>query len=224
MTTKAEFLKTVKQSLADLNTSTKPELPPVPEVWAVNDVPTEQLRQTFAESLTSVAGRCVFVDKPDETAVQVANLLRENGVKRVGVLGTEAAKSVAERVTEHYSTELFFSSTDEADASGMSKLDAGILTPEYLLADTGSCVISAPTSNDRRLIYMPPLCVIVAKATSLREHLPQAWQEFLPRWKTATAGEFVIVTGPSRTADIEKILVLGVHGPKQVVVFVETFS
>jgi L-lactate dehydrogenase complex protein LldG len=224
MTTKAEFLKTVKQSLSDLDTSTKPELPLVPEVWAVNNVPTEQLQQTFAESLEAVAGRCVLVDKPDETTVLIANLLRENSVKRFGVLGTSAAKDVAERVVRQYDVELFFSSTDEADASGISKLDAAILTPEYLLADTGSCVIAAPTANDRRLIYLPPLCVIVAKASSLREHLPHAWQEFLPRWKTATTGEFAIVTGPSRTADIEKILVLGVHGPKQVVVFVETFS
>jgi L-lactate dehydrogenase complex protein LldG len=51
------------------------------------------------------------------------------------------------------------------------------------------------------------------------EHLPAAWETIAPRIADpGLRGEFVIITGPSRTADIEKILILGVHGPKRVVV------
>ena len=66
---------------------------------------------------------------------------------------------------------------------------------------------------------MPPACVVVARVDQLAEHLPAAWAAIAARAADpALRGEFVIVTGPSRTSDIEKILILGVHGPKRLVV------
>jgi L-lactate dehydrogenase complex protein LldG len=101
----------------------------------------------------------------------------------------------------------------------LAKLDAGLVSPEYLLADTGSCFFSASTAFDRLTTYLMPVSIVVAEKSMLRENLPAVWGEVKPKLETATNGEFVIVTGPSRTADIEKILILGVHGPKRLIVF-----
>ena len=101
----------------------------------------------------------------------------------------------------------------------MAELSASVIEPDVLLADTGSCLIACATAQDRLLCYLPPACVVIARADQLAEHLPAAWATIAPRVADpAQRGEFVIVTGPSRTADIEKILILGVHGPKRLVV------
>ena len=69
------------------------------------------------------------------------------------------------------------------------------------------------------MCYLPPACVVVARTDQLVEHMPAAWEDIARRTADpARRGEFVLVTGPSRTADIEKILILGVHGPKRLVV------
>jgi len=97
----------------------------------------------------------------------------------------------------------------------------------------GSAVVASAVAFDRMLCYLPPVCCVVASERMLCEHLPAAWPETCARIKgeaveskdidasvpIAQSGEFLIVTGPSRTADIEKILVMGVHGPKRLVVF-----
>jgi L-lactate dehydrogenase complex protein LldG len=96
-----------------------------------------------------------------------------------------------------------------------------LVTAECLLADTGTCAIDCPTAAERLMCYLPPACVVVARRESIFEHLPAAWGGLSGRCAAAQArGELVLVTGPSRTSDIEKILILGVHGPMRLVVLV----
>ena len=79
--------------------------------------------------------------------------------------------------------------------------------------------LACGTPHERLLCYLPPVCIVLADTERLFEHLPAAWQEIAPRAADPELrGEFVFITGPSRTADIEKILILGVHGPKRLIV------
>ncbi|MBQ8285141.1 MAG: LUD domain-containing protein, partial [Thermoguttaceae bacterium] len=64
-------------------------------------------------------------------------------------------------------------------------------------------------------------CLVVARRSQLREHLPAAFPEIEAKMRNPEQrGEIALITGPSRTADIEKILVLGVHGPRRLIVFI----
>lgn len=88
--------------------------------------------------------------------------------------------------------------------------DVGISGVDYGLADTGTLVTLA--SSDPRLVsLLPPTHIAVLQANHLLSTLDELLQ-LLPQPGLQTAS-MVLITGPSRTADIEQILVRGVHGP-----------
>ena len=105
------------------------------------------------------------------------------------------------------------------DREGIAKLALSVLPAEFLLADTGTAVVVARSPAERLLCYLPTVAVLVAQAGNLVAHMSDVWNQVVRHIADpATRGEVVLVTGPSRTADIEKKLVLGAHGPKRLIV------
>jgi L-lactate dehydrogenase complex protein LldG len=94
----------------------------------------------------------------------------------------------------------------------------GITSADYALADTGTLVMLASPQEARLISLLPPVHIAVVASgrvlTSLDELL-----SLLPRPAEQTSS-MVLITGPSRTADIEQILVRGVHGPGEIHVVV----
>ena len=208
------------------------ELPPAPQVWPIRQKTVDEMAKIFQESIVQVAGEVVFCPSWEEAAQQVEARLKKSNAKKIGM----AKRPVVEQLIQKSSAltapgsdfELVTAPAKPNDVSGpeMAELDASLVGAEILLADTGSCVVSSSTAFDRMLCYLPPTCFVLATKSMLREHLPAAWPEISarltapvnPALPVQKHGEFLIVTGPSRTADIEKILILGVHGPKQLTV------
>ena len=215
-------------------------MPDTPTVWPAGNLSCAELLRVFENSLEAVGGETVVCHSKDEVAQCIEALLNEIDAKRIGI----AKRKIVAETLVHVDCfrdgspdfELFYAPEVASDASPqeIATLDASIIGAEYLLADTGSAVVASAIAFDRMLCYLPPICCVVATEHMLREHLPAAWPEICQRIKGETTdspdadpnvpiqhlGEFLIVTGPSRTADIEKILVMGVHGPKRLVVFV----
>lgn len=96
----------------------------------------------------------------------------------------------------------------------------GITAVDFLVARTGSLVLSTATAGGRRLSVLPPLHIAAATTTQLVFSLDEAFQAFHERNESKRSSYATIITGPSRTSDIEKILVLGAHGPKRLAVIV----
>jgi L-lactate dehydrogenase complex protein LldG len=94
----------------------------------------------------------------------------------------------------------------------------GISQVDWALADTGTLVQDA-TAIDKRLVSTLPFIHVALIATSgLRADMP-AWLEDV---RPEQANYIAMITGPSRTADIERVLTIGVHGPERlVIVFVD---
>jgi L-lactate dehydrogenase complex protein LldG len=191
------------------------ERPPVPEVWPRQNADPAALADRFQSELKAVHGEIIRCGSMGQAQIQLAELVKQAGWTKIGVMYRpiccDAVKELDPKCIE-------WPKPNWAPLE-MADLSVGIVAADVLLADTGSSMIACPTAEDRLLCYLPPACVIIARVDQLAEHLPAAWETVARRLADRElSGEFVIVTGPSRTSDIEKTLILGVHGPKRLVV------
>jgi L-lactate dehydrogenase complex protein LldG len=97
-------------------------------------------------------------------------------------------------------------------------LDVGITSADYALADTGTLVMIASPQEARMISLLPPAHIAVVPKDRILTGLDELFT-VVPRPAEITSS-MVLITGPSRTADIEQILVRGVHGPGQITVVI----
>jgi L-lactate dehydrogenase complex protein LldG len=107
------------------------------------------------------------------------------------------------------------------DAKELEACDAGISGCDALIAQTGSILLTARSGGGRALSVLPPHHVVVARREQLVPDLPAAFAWLHHCYGPADwPSMMTLITGPSRTGDIERILVLGAHGPKKLTVLV----
>jgi L-lactate dehydrogenase complex protein LldG len=95
-------------------------------------------------------------------------------------------------------------------------VDIGITSADYALADTGTLVMLASAQEARLISLLPPAHIAVVAEDRILSGLDELFT-LLPKPAEQTSS-MVLITGPSRTADIEQILVRGVHGPGEITV------
>ena len=104
-------------------------------------------------------------------------------------------------------------------AGEITNMEAGITGCEFLVAQTGSVMVSAAQGGGRQMLVFPPLHIVIAKKNQLVDTLEAAYSAILDKYPEGLPSQIALITGPSRTADIEKTLVLGAHGPRELRVF-----
>lgn len=95
-------------------------------------------------------------------------------------------------------------------------IDAGITTTRGGIAETGSLIVWPDAREPRSLSLVPPLHIAVLRASRLHATLYAAMHT--QRWAERLPTNALLVTGPSKTADIQRLLVYGAHGPKELVI------
>ena len=86
------------------------------------------------------------------------------------------------------------------------------------MAQTGSVLLTARSAGGRALSVLPPHHVVLAKREQLVADLPAAFALIKAKYAANYPSFISFITGPSRTGDIERILVLGAHGPKKLTI------
>jgi len=110
--------------------------------------------------------------------------------------------------------------TDQGyDVLDMEKCDAGVTECDALIAQTGSVLVTSRSAGGRALSVLPPHHVVIARREQLVADLPAAFALVQQKYAPDYPSMISFITGPSRTGDIERILVLGAHGPKKLTIF-----
>jgi L-lactate dehydrogenase complex protein LldG len=104
------------------------------------------------------------------------------------------------------------------DVREMERCDAGITECDALIAQTGSVLVTSRSAGGRALSVLPPHHIVLARRDQLIPDLPAAFELLHARYAAAYPSFIGFITGPSRTGDIERILVLGAHGPKKLTI------
>ena len=100
-------------------------------------------------------------------------------------------------------------------AESLEQCDVAITACDALIAQTGSVLVTSASTGGRALTVLPPHHVVVARVEQMVADLPSAYALVQQRYAQNWPSMISVITGPSRTGDIERILVLGAHGPKR---------
>ncbi len=101
----------------------------------------------------------------------------------------------------------------------LDKAHAGLTFCEALIAQTGSIVVSSGLAAGRQLPIFPPIHLVIGYTSQLVYSIDKALNLLQSKYGQYQPSFVSVISGPSRTADIEKTLVLGAHGPKEVYLF-----
>lgn len=104
------------------------------------------------------------------------------------------------------------------DVHELEACDAGISECDALIAQTGTILVTTRSAGGRALSVLPPHHVVLARREQLVADLPAAFDLLKKKYGANYPSMISFITGPSRTGDIERILVLGAHGPKKLTI------
>jgi L-lactate dehydrogenase complex protein LldG len=219
----SNILKT-KEKLAD-----KPEGPPLPSPLegVMPLIPPEELANRFESELKSLGCNAHRASSTSELKSLLCSILAHIQTKSVVIsrnpilshlkiakmLEGQGIKVQAWPVSGEERPESG-SFSDKCFAAG-----AGITGVDFALAETGSLVLTSLTEGSQLSSLAPPVHIALYWRSQIRASLDEVLQELPISRDTGTASpsrSLVFVTGASKTADIEQILVRGVHGPGEV--------
>ena len=202
-TSKENILKKIREALSQSTPL------PFPQSEGSNSVyqPLQQdIEVEFAEQFTKLLGKFIFCVNRQELAFQLNSLVRKQGWKKVYCREEKLLELIGGQITN--------SLTDD-----LSGCDVSITGCESLVARTGSIVMSAAQDSGRTVSVYAPIHICIAFTSQLVYDVKDALQLVKDKYQDSLPSLITFATGPSRTADIEKTLVVGVHGPKEVFVF-----
>lgn len=193
----------------------KASLPiPFPEVdnWNEQEAFTTadcSIDELFAQNFVALGGKYVYCSNEQEMAEQIQALYQAREWNKLF-----CADATLQDLFQNKAFD-FVLPAENSDESA----DACITTCEALLARTGSFLISSRQQQGRVSSIFYPVHIVVAYKKDVLPDIAEALHHMQEKYGNEQPSMISIQTGPSRTADIEKTLVTGVHGPKEVFCF-----
>lgn len=170
--------------------------------------PEKDLSIVFAENFVKTKGEFIFCESEEEFFLSLQLIVKKK--KLSGVFAwEEKLYPLLDKAKLPYSK----------SETNFLNVECGITLCESLVSRTGSILITSGTRAGRRLSVYPPLHIVVAYTSQIVEDIDNGLSALRKKYNTGLPSMISLITGPSRTADIEKTLVLGAHGPKELILF-----
>jgi L-lactate utilization protein LutC len=175
----------------------------------------------FSAECTAAGGHVHLVSDPEAAAAQVLELVQARSVRKA-LLGRGFFLDRLDLATRLPKVGVEVTAVDAlAPAICREPLfaaEVGISGVDFLVAETGTVVLQARADEPRSLSLLPPVHIAVAERSQLLPDLFDLFDLFPPPGKGASVlpSCLTLITGPSKTGDIELRLVTGVHGPGEI--------
>ena len=206
MNAREKILNSIRKSLEENKLPMPfPEADKLDDFYAHSD---QSIEEVFAQEFIKLGGKFVYCANHAEMIEQLKALKDSMGWKEI-------------QTKDKFLLTLFSESGSALikQAGDMLNMEIGISMCEALVARTGSTLLSAAQDSGRALPVYAPIHITVAYTRQLVWDIKDAIDVLKTRYNNELPSLISLTTGPSRTADIEKTLVVGVHGPKEVYVF-----
>ena len=167
---------------------------------------SDNMTENFQTNLELVAGEVIRTQNLDTATEELKILLAKLEIKSPHCLDLK----LKEAFKEHFE----FTSAEK----DFETMQAGITPCEFLVAHLGSVLISSSGDTGRRLHVYPETHIIITHEKQLVNFLDDGIEMIQKKYKGILPSMITNITGPSRTADIEKTLVMGMHGPRKLIV------
>ena len=164
----------------------------------------DDLAVIFAEEFTRLLGKFAFFFNHDELVLQITDLIKLKGWKEVYCVEEGLRYLLRKNGFDAFSTK------------SLEQCDVALTTCEALVARTGTIVLTSAQPSGRTTSVYAPVHICIAEASQLVYDVEDAIHMIKEKYGIYLPSLISFATGPSRTADIEKTLVVGVHGPKEV--------
>src|SRR5437588_1098923 len=169
--------------------------------------------EQFGERLESVGGRCFIARDQAEAAQLLTSIIRELQTSqklRVAFSDAPLVQTLIQDGTSEVSECVITPSADE-----LFGFDVGITAAQAAIAETGTLVLESESERHRLVSLLPPVHIAIIKADDICLTLGDALRYVRRGGQSGMSRAITFITGPSRTADIELTLTIGVHGPKE---------
>lgn len=203
-TAKERMLKKIRKALLDKRDNPYPNLEDAP-LYHQNE---EYLEVLFAEQLTAVAGNFLYCEDDFQFIENLIELAESKKWRKIFCWEPKLQEMLT-----HFEYPFIGNDQDFLNA------EVGITLCEALIARNGSILVSNAGAAGRRLSIYPDIHIVLAFTSQLVLDLKDGFVRLREKYGNQLPSMISTITGPSRTADIEKTLVLGAHGPKELFVF-----
>ena len=199
-TSREKVLKKVRNALVS---KTEPVIPSVDTESSVYKDFEDTLDIVFAQEFTKIGGKFIYCENEDDCLQNLKSLVKELKLKNL-FCADQKLIDILQKVKIPVQTQ------DE----DFLKMDAAVTYCEYLISRLGSIMVSSKQTSGRRLNVFPENHIVIAYTSQIVADIRNALKNIHDQYDGKLPSLISIISGPSRTADIEKTLVMGAHGPK----------